>query len=153
MTSIKCSKKDCKEMFATDQAVSPNATFSCVLHTEQLHLRRQEKPVFQEYSHDPRLNGETEESEEYDNDWGMSGKALLPSDKCEHGNYNPHKDARYCSVCTPIIIRASDVARIKKHKGLGIKIGVLKRVVNYANKITPEWETKLGKQDEDPWRD
>lgn len=61
--------------------------------------------------------------------------------KCEHGVYDPHGDAKYCTVCNPIPLSADTKIEVSKN----IKLASVERMTPKENKAQEKYERRLEK--------
>lgn len=126
MKILICSIEGCKTEFRSEAELSPDAKFVCKNHK----FAKKTSSRFQSHQFEKELDGLKKDSEIYDQDWGMRGDAISPSEKCKHGVYDPTEDQRYCSVCNPIKVTAV-VSDIKKTK-IG-NLGIFKNKAEQAD--------------------
>lgn len=110
MTTLICKIPKCGTTFSTDAPLSPRANFVCKNH----YFKKKPASYFQAKQFDKELDGKLTERETEDENWGLHGSPISPSQKCDHGVYDPTEDQRYCTVCHPTSVVA--VSRLKKTK-------------------------------------
>lgn len=118
MTTLKCRMPKCKSTLEVTGPVSANPTYQCRNH------KVAKKPVhhFQVHQFDEELDGRTKSQDSDFHDftggrrkYNEDAEPIGAAQKCAHGVYDPNEDQKYCSVCNPTLLVASNV-RFKKTK-------------------------------------